>query len=138
MAQQASPNVAGHSEDFRVQLTSFSTVVNRTPPGIFSSRPIVPAPLSVPVQPAATPHVRVGDEDRGDEDDHLDQPEDAQRLVVHGPRVEEYDLDVEDDEEHRRQVVLARETAAGERLVDRLDPALVRLELGAAVAAWTD
>ncbi len=54
------------------------------------------------------------------------------------PRVEEDDLDVEDDEEHRRQVVLDREAAAGERLVDRLDPALVGVELRAVVPARPD
>src|SRR3712207_4500954 len=113
MAQQARPKVAGHSDDLRVQLTSFSTLVSSTPLGSFSSSPMS-APLSVPVEPAAAPHVRVGDEHGGDEHDHLDQPEDAQRLVVHGPRVEEDDLDVEDDEEHRDEVVLHRETPAGE------------------------
>src|SRR3712207_5877413 len=114
IAQQASPKVAGHSEDLRVQLTSFSTVVSRTPLGSFSSSPI--AGSSVPVQAAASPHVDVGDEHGADEDDHLDQPEDAQRVVGDGPRVEEDDLDVEDDEHHRREVVLDRETAAGQRL----------------------
>jgi hypothetical protein len=42
MAQHASPNVAGHSDDLRVQLTSFSTLANRTPSGSFSSRPTIP------------------------------------------------------------------------------------------------
>ncbi len=54
------------------------------------------------------------------------------------PGVEEDDLDVEDDEEHRRQVVLHGEPAAGERLVHRLDAALVRVELRAVVAARAD
>src|SRR5215217_8302462 len=135
MAQQASPNVAGHSELLRVQLTSFSTVVSRTPLGSFSSSPIARL-LSVPVQAATSPDVGVGDEHGGDEDDHLDQPEDAERVVRDGPGIEEDDLDVEDDEEHRDQVVLDREAAAGERLVDRLDAALVGLQLGPVVAAW--
>src|SRR3954467_7416689 len=84
IAQQARPNVAGHSEDLRVQLTSFSTLVSSTPLGSFSSRPITepPVPRLVPFQSAPAPHVGVGDEDRADEDDHLDQAEDAQRLVV--------------------------------------------------------
>src|SRR3954471_2887326 len=93
MAQQASPKVAGHSDDLRVQLTSFSTVVSRTPLGSFSSRPMA---SSLPLEAAPPPHVGVGEEDRGDEDDHLDQPEDAERVVADGPRVEEDDLDVED------------------------------------------
>src|SRR5215207_6048968 len=137
MAQQARPNVAGHSDDLRVQLTSFSTLVSRTPLGSFSSSPIGLL-LSVPFQSTPPPDVGVRDEHGDDEDDHLDQPEDAQRLVVHGPRVEEDDLDVEDDEEHRRQVVLDREAAPGEGLVDRLDAALVGLELGPVVPARPD
>ena len=40
IAQQASPKVAGNSDAFRVQLTSFSTLVSRMPLGSFSSRPI--------------------------------------------------------------------------------------------------
>src|SRR6476469_9062970 len=120
MAQQASPKVAGHSEDLRVQLTSFSTLVSSTPLGSFSSRP-----MSVPFQSAPAPDVGVGDEDGGDEDDHLDQAEDPELVVGDRPGVEEDDLDVEDDEQHRGQVVLDREAAAGQRLVDRLYPALV-------------
>ena len=50
------------------------------------------------------------------------------------PRVEEDDLDVEDDEEHRGQVVLDREAAAADRLRRRLDAALVGVELGPVVA----
>src|SRR3954466_11191335 len=100
IAQQASPKVAGHSDDLRVQLTSFSTDVSRTPLGSFSSSPMTSSPLprSIPLQPAASPHVGVGDEHGGDEHDHLDQSEDPEPVVGHGPRVEEDDLDVEDDE----------------------------------------
>src|SRR5690606_18646756 len=49
-------------------------------------------------------------------------------VEVHGPRVEEDDLDVEDDEEHRRQVVLDGEPAAAGRLRGRLDAAFVGLQ----------
>ena len=34
----------------------------------------------------------------------LDESEPAERVELHGERVEEDDLDVEDDEEHRREV----------------------------------
>src|SRR3712207_7114425 len=44
------------------------------------------------------------------------------------PRVEEDDLDVEDDEEHRGDEVLDRELAASHRLRGRLDPALVGVQ----------
>ena len=43
---------------------------------------------------------------------HLDQPEDPEPVEGDGPRVQEDDLDVEEDEQHRRQVVLHREPAA--------------------------
>src|SRR3954463_13685668 len=103
MAQQARPKVAGHSEDLRDQLTTPSTVDSKMPLGSFSSRP-----MSVPLQSAAAPDVGVGDEHGCDEQDHLDEPEQPQLGERDGPRVEEDDLDVEDDEEHRRQVELDR------------------------------
>src|SRR6476619_3443270 len=108
MAQQARPKVAGHRLDLRLQLTTFSTDVRTMPLGSFSSTPMG----LVPLQSAAAPDVGVRDEDRRDEQHHLHQAEDAQLPEGHGPRVEEDDLDVEDDEEHRRQVELDREPAA--------------------------
>src|ERR1700754_1998661 len=75
IAQQARPNVAGQSEDFRLQLTIFSTLVSRMPLGIFSSSPM-PLPL-IPVEPTAAPDVGVRDEHGGDEQDNLDEPERA-------------------------------------------------------------
>ncbi len=73
IAQQARPNVAGHNEDLRLQLTSFSTLVSRMPEGTFSSKP-----MSVPFQSAAPPDVGVRDEQREDEQHHLDEAEDAE------------------------------------------------------------
>src|SRR6266545_4927661 len=128
MAQQARPNVAGQKLALRVQLTSFSTVVSRIPEGSFSSMP-----MSVPVQTAAAPHVGVRDEHGADEQHHLDEPEQAQRVERHRPRVQEDDLDVEDDEQHRGQVELDRKPAAADRLRGRFDAALVRVELGLVV-----
>src|SRR6476620_2634394 len=75
IAQQARPNVAGHNDDLRVQLTSFSTLVSRTPLGRCSSRPM----SLIPIQAAAPPHVDVGEADGDDEQHDLDQPEHAQR-----------------------------------------------------------
>src|SRR5688500_20289181 len=86
MAQQARPKVAGQSEDLRVQLTSFSTLTSRMPFGSFSSRPMT---SSVPVEAAATPHVDVREADRGDEQDDLHQPEQAELVGRYGERVEE-------------------------------------------------
>src|SRR3954470_13266886 len=83
MAQHARPNCTGHSDDLRIQLTSFSTDARSTPSGSFSSKP-----MSVPIEPAATPDVGVGGEHRDDEKDDLDQPEQTQGLVRHGVRVQ--------------------------------------------------
>src|SRR5690348_10066474 len=91
IAQQARPNCTGHSDDLRIQLTSFSTEASSTPSGSFSSRPMVSL---VPIKPAAAPDVGVGGEHRDDEQDDLDQPEQPQRLVRDGVRVQEDDLDV--------------------------------------------
>src|SRR5579875_940982 len=80
MAQQARPNCAGHSDDLRVQLTSFSTLASRTPSGSFSSKPIT---ASVPVEAAAAPDIGVRGEHGDDEQDDLDQPEQPERAVGH-------------------------------------------------------
>src|ERR1700704_2352841 len=89
MAQHASPKVTGHSDDLRVQFTRDSMLASRMPSGSFSSNPIsarqsLSASIAalVPVQAAAPPHVGVGDEDRGDEQEDLDQPEQAELLVL--------------------------------------------------------
>src|SRR5918998_2006533 len=141
MAQQASPKVAGHSELLRDQLTTFSTLVRTMPLGIFSSRPMACLPPSlrlVPLEPAATPDVGVGDEHGADEQGHLDQAEQAQGVEGDGPRDQEDHLDVEDDEEHGGQVELHREPATAHRLGRRLDAALVGVELRAVVALGPD
>src|ERR1700742_4395840 len=122
MAQQASPKVAPQNDDFRAQLDSFSTLVSKIPAGSFSSIPMTLLPTknprkpgSVPVEAATSPHVRVGDEDGDDEQDHLDEAEDAEGRERHRPRVQEDGLDVEDDEEHRGQVEPHREPATADR-----------------------
>src|SRR4051812_49507996 len=92
IAQQASPNCAGHSEFFRAMLSIFATVVSSTPLGSFSSRP-----MSVPVETAATPHVGEDDENGEDEHQHLDQAEQPEFVERHRPWVEEDYFDVEDD-----------------------------------------
>src|ERR1700739_3809084 len=84
-------------------------------------------PLLIPLQPAATPDVDVGDKHRGYERDHLPQAKPPELVEIDSPRVQEDDLDVEDDEQHRRQVVLDGESDAG-RLPGRLDAALVGLQ----------
>src|SRR5690349_22326144 len=100
--------------------------------------PVTARSLSIPLEAAASPYVCVGDEDGGDEDDHLDQPEELQGVELQRPRVQEDDLDVEDDEEHRGDVVLHRETPAADRLGRGLDAALVGVQAGPVVTARTD
>src|ERR1043165_6059173 len=139
MAQQARPNVAGYMDDLRTQPAACSTVVSRNPLGSFSSSPIglwlLVSPIrgSVPFQAAAPPYVRVRDEDGEHEEQHLYEPEHPQGVEGDGPGVEKDDLDVEDDEEHRRQVVLDGEAPATGRRGGGLDPALIGLELGPVV-----
>src|SRR5438045_9707097 len=94
IAQQASPNCAGHREFFRAMLSIFATLVSSTPLGSFSSRP-----MSVPVEAAATPHVGVDDEDGEDEQQHLDQAEQPELVESNRPRVQDDDLVVGDDEQ---------------------------------------
>src|ERR1700738_1480512 len=108
IAQQARPNVAGQTELFRAHPATCSTVLSRKPLGSFSSRP-----MSVPLQTAAPPDIGVRDENGDDEQHHLDESEPSRELCErHSPWVEEDDLDVENDEQHRREVVLHREAAA--------------------------
>src|SRR5690606_14683157 len=118
MAQHARPNVTGHSEALRRYPARSSIVVSRNPDGA-SSTPMSPpscrAPPGVaarrrgapcvksssrpsdPVEAAAPPlvHERHGDESK--ERQHRHQAERRERREVDGPRVEEDDLDVEDD-----------------------------------------
>src|SRR6476620_9236521 len=101
MAQQANPKVAGQNDALRMYPNRFSIVVSKTPLGSCSSTPMMLSLLSIPVEAAAPQDVHVGDEDGDDEQHHLHQSEQAQLIERHGPRVEEDDLDVEDDEQHR-------------------------------------
>src|SRR3989304_3693006 len=129
MAQQASPNVAGHIDCLRAQLTARSSVTSRMPRRTASSvssavLPVWSPPMRStgtddlrlglgdvsrglerralrcgPVEPPAAPDVHVRHEDERDEDRHLDEPEQAEPAEADGPRGQEEDLDVEDDEQ---------------------------------------
>ena len=82
---------------------------------------------SLPFERSSSPDVDERHEQQRDEDDRLDEREDPERLELHGDRVEEDDLDVEQDEEHRDQVEADPEA---EVLRDvRRQAALVRLAL---------
>src|SRR5690625_4880190 len=156
MAQQARPNVAGHSDPFRTQPAASSTVVSSSPEGTFSSIPMftllfkparahagtraraVPPFESVPVQTSTAPLVDEGHADQHQEAQHREETENAQLIKVHRPRVQEDDLDVEDDERHRRQVVLDRETPTVCRTRGGLNTALIGVQPGAVVPLGAD
>jgi hypothetical protein len=87
-----------------------------------------------PVQPTHRQLVDEGQEEDTGEDHHGDQPEQAELVVRHRPRVEEDDLDVEHDEQHRHQIEPDREALRDGDLVD--DAALVGRSLGDRRAFW--
>src|SRR5450755_4926162 len=101
IAQQARPKVAGHTELRRAHPATFSTEVSIRPVGSSSSIPI----WLIPLQTAAPPDIGVRDQHRDDERDHLDEAEGPELLERDRPRIEEDDLDVEQNEQHRGQVV---------------------------------
>src|SRR5690554_2978888 len=135
IAQQARPKVAGHMEALRAQPANSSTVLSRKPDD-WSLIYVSPRVLvrSVPLEAAAAPLVHERHGDQREEGQHGDEAEHRQRPEVDGPRVEEHDLDVEDDERHRDQVVLDREPTAADGVGGGVDAALVGLELRAVVA----
>src|SRR5450759_3087507 len=85
------------------------------------------AALLVPIETSLAPDVSEGDEQDAHEDKHLDEAEPLELPHDHRPRVEEHSLDVEDDEEHRREVEANGEPAMGRAVRD--DAGLVRGQL---------
>src|SRR5208283_892908 len=67
------------------------------------AKTVRPEGSSPPLESPAPPHVRVSHGEDDDERDHLEEPEDAQLVELHGPRIEGRGLDVEDHEQHRDQ-----------------------------------
>src|SRR5665648_579138 len=132
IAQQARPKVTGHTDALRTVPANFYTVVSRKP-DVASSMPMALLP-SVPLEPAAAPLVHERHGDQRDEGHHGDDAEHPEHLEGDRPGVHEDDLDVEDDEAHRDQVVLDREPAAAGGRRGGVDTALVGLELGPVVA----
>src|SRR3954465_1230988 len=116
MAQQASPKVTGQIADLRAQCTTFSTVVVRTGISSCCSSPIdsLARPgghpcadlVRPPVEHALAPYIDVAGRQNRHERDDLHEPGPAEIPERHGPRVEERDLDVEQEEDHRHEVKL--------------------------------
>src|SRR5262249_18458267 len=70
---------------------------------------------SPPLERSLPPDVDVGERQDDEEEPELREPEPAELVVDDRERVEEHDLDVEDDEEHRRQVEADREPRLARR-----------------------
>src|ERR1044072_2881128 len=147
IAQQASPNVIGQRADLRAQLTTGaamstvfaptvrriefmieSTVVKTNPS---SCSAMCPKFNLCPLQRALPPRVVISDDENRDEHKHLNQGKFCKRKVIthedNGPGQQEDRFDVEDEKQHRNDVV-----AHGETLVcfgRRVDAALVRTHL---------
>src|SRR5262245_50213912 len=124
MAQQASPKVTGQMDERRAHWTIFSTVVVRT--GISDSRPIRIKPSALlfsPVEHALAPDIDVPGEQQSEEEHNLNEARPSELAQRHRPRIEERDLDVEEQENHRDQVELHRLALA--RVADRRHAALV-------------
>src|SRR5699024_3825001 len=67
--------------------------------------------LLVPFQTSSTPHIAVRDEDRHHEQAHLDETKPAQLIEFHREGVQEDNLDIEDDEQHRDDEISHRDAS---------------------------
>src|SRR4051794_17395058 len=110
--------------DRRAPRTIFVTVVVRT--GISISDMCLSV-LVAPVEDALPPDVHVAGEQDQEEENQLDEARPPQLAQRERPRIEERDLDVEQEEDHRDQVELHRVPFAG--VADRRHAAFVRREL---------
>src|SRR3954462_10039385 len=109
MAQQARPKVTGQIEERRAHCTIFSTLVVSTGMSKSDSSPTV----RTPIERAFAPDIDVAGEQERHEQQHLDETVPAEIAQRHRPRIEEGDLDVEQQEDHRHQVELDRLALAG-------------------------
>src|SRR5262249_45162410 len=71
--------------------------------------------ISLPLQGAIVPDVNEAHHQDSQKDPHLDQARNTQRAVDYGPRVEEDELDVEQDKQDRGQIELDRQPPDRER-----------------------
>src|SRR5690606_12565621 len=91
------------------------------------SVPYGPRPRSIPFQRSLFPFVDEADDEQGEENAHRGEAEQPDRVERDGPREEKRDLEIEDDEENRDEVVTYVEAVA--RVLERFEAALVRGEL---------
>src|SRR6266446_2893624 len=65
--------------------------------------------ISLPIECAIVPGIEEPHHEDPQKDDHLRQPQGAERPIHHSPWVEEHELHVEQDEQNRRQIELDRQ-----------------------------
>src|SRR5262245_4474237 len=109
MAQQARPNVTGQMDERRAHATILSTVVVNT--RISSSSMSIT--FVTPVENPLAPDVDIAGGQDGKKDNKLNESGPAQLPQRHGERIEEGNLDVEQQEDHRHQVELDGVAVAG-------------------------
>src|SRR5450759_2196549 len=97
MAQHARPNVTGQMDERRAHCTIFSTLVVRT--GISDS-----SPTWAPIERALAPDVDVAGQQQRHEQHDLDEAGPAEIAQRHGPGIQERNLDVETQEDHRAEI----------------------------------
>src|SRR3984957_6020011 len=143
-AQQASPNVIGQRLPVRAQFTTLSRLATRKPlsaispvmplmtascsgPGgrcsRFQANAMVSLMLLLPLQRAFAPLVDEAHGENGKERDHRPEAKRADALQGDGPREQERDFQVEDDEKDGDEVVPHVEAAPC--VVERLEPAFI-------------
>src|SRR5688500_7953587 len=104
--QHAVTNGYWKIENLRAQPMASSSRVVRNPAS---------PDMSLPIQGAVVPGVEEPHHEDPQEDDHLRQTLDTESPIHDGPRIEEHELDVEQDEENRDQVELDRDAADRDR-----------------------
>src|SRR5262245_43541220 len=119
MAQHARPHWYTHIEYERPRLSSVVRGLGRRP---FPTSPIR-APTSHPPEDALPPGVDQAEQEHADEHAHLDEAGAGVALELRGPREDEDSLDVEQDEEKRKDVV--PDLALRPAIADRIDAALI-------------
>src|SRR5262245_15034007 len=141
MAQHASPNVMGHSADFRAQLKTKSTVVVIIPLDdsmvcSFCFTISYPSGSSVgsralpalrPFKGSLAPRVIITHYQYSDENQHLNQTENRQPVIYYGPWEEKDCFNVKNQKEHRYHIEPDREPLAG--VADWIDAAFIGHQL---------
>src|SRR3954466_890084 len=109
IASAACPKVTGQIDERRAHWTIFSTLVVNTGMSKSDSSPT----FRTPIECAFAPDVHVAREQQRHEQQHLDEAAPPQVAQRHRPRIEEGNLDVEQQEDHRHEVELDRLPLAG-------------------------